>query len=200
VNRRGVSLVELIIYCGIAGWIGISMVRYMGLPSYLNGLMRTVSNDQAGYASTAAPIDDLKCSLSSSIQWNLIDPTQPNPPYNPTLNPQFIPWFQINDPAITPPALPISYVCYKYRASDSALVREFISGGPPTASPITACAPVTADHAVEKVIAKGILTPTAAAPLFGKDQASTNMVVMTLRIPGTGTAAVTVVRRVHIRS
>jgi hypothetical protein len=195
-NRRGFSLTEALIYGGLATWIGVAAARYIRLPGELNKMMNTVNNEQTGYSATVIPVDDLKSALGSSIQWNLIDTAQPSPPYNP----EVMPWFQVNDLSADTSVLPLSYVCYWYRESDGALVREFIRGGPPLNSPIDACAPVVGDNAEQKVIVKGMLPPTAAMPLFRKDGAASNMVVITLRFRGTGPKPLTVVRRIYMRS
>jgi hypothetical protein len=197
-NHRGFSLVEALIYGSLATWIGLGVVRYMKVPLQLNSMMQTVNTEEAGYSATTLPVDDLKCSIGASIQWNSIDASQPNPPYDPAVNSQFIPWFQVNDPSITP--LPLSYVCYRYRSSDGAFIREFISGAPPSHSSLSECAPTADDHSQTKVIVKGMLPPTADKPLFIKDPAANNMVILMLQFPGSKNKPMTIVRRVHIRS
>lgn len=197
-STAGFSIFELMIYMGFASFIGLVISNYVSLPAHISSSITTATNEQNSYSSTNIPIDDLKGAIATSVQWNLIDPSQPLAVYNPASNPLFIPWFQVNDPSIAPPALPISYLCYAY--SSGKLLREFISGGPPTASPVTACAPVAGDNAQETVIAQGLLPPTAATPLFAKDLAAQNMVILTLQFPGSGPTPITVVRRVHIRS
>jgi hypothetical protein len=200
-NHAGFSLIEVIVYAGITASIGLIVARYMTLPTRTTLQMVTVSGEQSGYTSTAIPVADLKSGISSSIQWNLIDPTQ-SPPYNPSVNSQYIPWFQVSDPSIPPPALPISYVCYTYRTSDQTLLREFIHASSPTVSSMSQCAPVPADKAQETIIARNMLRPTTQSPLFAKDPAASNMIVLTLLFPGpaySNTPEV-IVRRVHMRS
>jgi len=199
-SRAGISIVELVLYVGFASFVGLIVSKYIVLPTRLNNMMNTVTNEQTSYSATALPVDDLKSAVSTSVQWNLIDPSQGNPPYDPAVNPLFIPWFQVNDPSIAPPSLPLSYVCYAYRVSDGALLREFISGGPPTASPVTSCAPAPGDNAQESVIAKNLIAPTAQTPLFSKDLASMNMVILNIEVHSGGPLPLTIVRRVHIRS
>jgi hypothetical protein len=113
--------------------------RFVNASTRLNSTMKAVNREQAGYSSTAIPMDDLRSAVSASIQWDSIDPTLANPPYDPAVNPTYLPWFQVHDTELPLNATPVSYVCYRYRASDQALLREYISGGPPTASPITSC-------------------------------------------------------------
>jgi hypothetical protein len=197
VNHRGFTLVEAIVYGSIATWIGMAVVNYMKAPVQLNKMMVKTTHEQTGYRTTQIPVDDFKCALGGSIPWPSIDPSQPNPPYDPAVNSQFISWFQISDPSVSPP---VSYVCYRYRDSDGALLREFIRGqGPVDSSPLE-CAPEPGDNAEQSVIAKGLLPPTGAEPLFSKDPAASNMIVLTLRFPGTGSTPVTIVRRIYIRS
>ena len=203
-QQRGFSLVEVIVYVSIMASVGLIIARYMTLPTHLTIMMNTVNSAQTGYSATAIPVADLKSGISSSIQWSLIDPTQ-NPPYNPAVNSRYIPWFQINDPSIPPPALPISYVCYTYRASDQTLLREFIHASSPTVSSMSQCAPVAGDHANETIIARSVLPPTAQAPLFSKDTGTSpgsNMIVLTLQFPGPAYSNTPelIVRRVHLRS
>jgi hypothetical protein len=191
----------MILYAGVVSWMGLMLSKYLIVPSKVSKMMVNADTEASAYRSTALPIDDLKCAIGASIQWDLIDPSKPNPPYDPAVNPQFIPWFQINDPSITPPALPLSYVCYRYRASDKALLREFIVGVGTAPVSANVCAPVTADHAQEMVIIKNVKAPTAAQPLFAKDPAATNMVILKYSIPSSdGKSFATVVRSVHIRS
>ena len=87
--------------------------KYLTLPTRLTTTLNIVTNEQSGYSATNIPIDDLKSAVSTSIPWNAIDPTQANPPYDPNVNPQFIPWFQVHDPTV-PQAPGSHFVCLLY--------------------------------------------------------------------------------------
>lgn len=195
---RGYTLVELMFYCGVAAAVGLVVSNFATFPTRLMSRMNTVNSQQSGYSATNIPVNDLKSAVAASIAWNLIDPTQSNPPYDPTSNPQYIPWFQVNDPSVPAPGLPISYVCYTYNAAAQTVLREFISGAAPQIS--TGCVTSASDNAQESVIAQNVLPPTAQEPLFSKDPTATNLVVFTLQFPGSSNTVTTVVRRAYVRS
>lgn len=198
-DQSGVTIAEMMFYGAIVAMVGLVLSRFLQQPAQLAKAVTRAQQQVIVDRVTSLAMDDIRCAYSDTVQWNALDPSSAS--YDAGVNSGFIPWFQIH---MAPgSATNFAYVCYSFEASDNTVVRRYTHNTP---SNLTRC--VSGDPATEVTetkIAEQIQAPTASNPLFVRDPAAQNTIILNFQFvtpagAGPGYKPLSIVRRAHIRS